>query len=366
MAKKSLEEIAQLLKPIALAPLCENPLVSVLTSNYNYARYLGEAIESVLGQTYTNFEMIVCDDGSTDDSCEVVERYAQRDPRVRLVTKQNGGQASAWNAAYRECKGQIVCFLDSDDRFLPEKLERVVQAFRSHPDSGFAGDRMFRIDAVGRRNGVVPSIADPPSGWYGPFVVRYGATPYGLAFGSAMCLRREIIDLIFPLPGSFRICADAVVFALAPLMTPIIGIPAPLTEYRFHGRNLINSPHLNASSESPDRGRHSTSMVWEVWREYLGKVNPALVQVFPSFDERHEQSFDAYVQARLQTRGGALSAYRVMLRAETFPTLPFAARWFWQLSILMPRPVFRYVFGRNRLRLLFWLAVEARRRLFAS
>src|SRR6266852_6280716 len=98
----SLEEIGQLLKPVELAPLCENPLISLLTANYNYARYLGEAIESALGQTYTNFELIVCDDGSTDNSCEVAEHYVRRDPRVRLVRKQNGGQVSATNAAYRE------------------------------------------------------------------------------------------------------------------------------------------------------------------------------------------------------------------------------------------------------------------------
>ncbi len=129
-------EIAQRLKPVSLGPLPENPLVSVLTANYNYAAFLGEAIESVLAQIYTNFEMIVCDDGSTDKSCEVVEKYGQRDPRVRLLRQQNGGQASAWNTAYRECRGDIICFLDADDRYLPEKLEVVVQAFRSAPDSG--------------------------------------------------------------------------------------------------------------------------------------------------------------------------------------------------------------------------------------
>src|SRR5712692_11440321 len=109
--RPSLDEIAERLKPIELPPLCENPLISVLTANYNYARYLGEAIESALGQTYTNFELIVCDDGSTDNSCEVAEHYVRRDPRVRLIKKQNGGQTSAANAAYRKSKGQIVCFL---------------------------------------------------------------------------------------------------------------------------------------------------------------------------------------------------------------------------------------------------------------
>lgn len=366
MAKQNPEEIAQLLKPIELPPLRENPLVSVLTGNYNYARYLGEAIESVLGQTYTNFEMIVCDDGSTDDSCDVVEHYVQRDPRVRLVTKQNGGQASAWNAAYRECRSEIVCFLDADDCYLPEKLERVVQAFRSHPDSGFVGHRMFRIDATGRRDDVTPLISDPPSGWYGPFVVHYGAYPNDLAFGSALCLRREISDLIFPLPESFRICADTAVTVLALLMTPIIGIQAPLTEYRYHGTNLVNPPHHRL--ESLDRARHKHSMQWEAssmgWklsREYLRKVDPILVEVFPSFDQCPGSLWSAYIHERLQTWVGALPAYRNLVGAESFLTRGLAARWFWRLSILLPRPFFRYALGCNRLRRVFRRAVEVRR-----
>ena len=84
----SMEEIAQRLKPIALRPLGENLLVSILTANYNYARFIGEAIESVQKQTYKNWELIVCDDGSTDNSCEIVERYMQRDSRIRLVTNR--------------------------------------------------------------------------------------------------------------------------------------------------------------------------------------------------------------------------------------------------------------------------------------
>jgi cellulose synthase/poly-beta-1,6-N-acetylglucosamine synthase-like glycosyltransferase len=67
--------ISQRLKPIALPPLCDHSLVSILTANYNYAQFIGEAIESAQKQTYTNWEMIICDDGSTDNSCEVVERY---------------------------------------------------------------------------------------------------------------------------------------------------------------------------------------------------------------------------------------------------------------------------------------------------
>jgi glycosyltransferase involved in cell wall biosynthesis len=241
MSSRHLEEIVQLLKPIELTPLRENLLVSVLTANYNYARYLPEAIESVLAQSYTNFELIVCDDGSTDESCSLVEHYARRDPRIKLIRKANGGVASALNAAYRESKGEIVCLLDADDRFLPEKLAMVVQGFESHPDSGFLGHRMFLIDADGHRQGRKPLFRRHPSGWYGPFVVRYGDWPPGLSFGSGLCLRREISDLIFPMPVKFASGADGVICVLAPLMTPIVGIDVPLTDYRC----IPGYPHLH-------------------------------------------------------------------------------------------------------------------------
>jgi glycosyltransferase involved in cell wall biosynthesis len=357
-------EVARLLKPVPLGPLPEDPLVSVLTGNYNYAAYLGQAIESVLTQTYAKFEMIVCDDGSTDNSCEVVEQYAQRDPRVRLIRKENGGQASAWNAAYRECEGEIVCFLDADDRFLSEKLEAVVRSFQSKPDCGFVGHRMYRIDVTGRRDGVVPATDDPPSGWYGPFVLRSGTSPPATAFGTGLCLRREISDLIFPLPESLRICADDAVTTLGPLMTPLIGIPIPLAEYRYHGENAWNSTQI--SLESRRRVREIGRKMWELSREYLGRMDPQLVEEFPPFDACQGTLLNAYIQVRLELWAGALPAYRDLLQAEALLTMRPAWRWFWLFSILLPPPVFRFAIGPRGLRQLVWKARQARHRLFTG
>jgi glycosyltransferase involved in cell wall biosynthesis len=340
MSSRHLEEIVQLLKPIELTPLRENLLVSVLTANYNYARYLPEAIESVLAQSYTNFELIVCDDGSTDESCSLVEHYARRDPRIKLIRKENGGVASALNAAYWESKGEIVCLLDADDRFLPEKLAMVVQGFESHPDSGFLGHRMFLIDADGHRQGRKPLFRRHPSGWYGPFVVRYGDWPPGLSFGSGLCLRREISDLIFPMPVKFASGADGVICVLAPLMTPIVGIDVPLTDYRCHGQNVTNTAKVTL--ECVERDLYLLEMIWEHRREYLQRVDPRLNEVSLEFNRHVGTLMFTYMQTRLRAKGGSLSAYRNLVRAEGFRVFHPVTRWFWRFSILLPGPLFRH------------------------
>ena len=95
----------------------KSPLVSILINNYNYAQYLSQAIDSALGQTYTNTEIIVVDDGSTDNSREIINSYGNQ---IISVLKENGGQASAINAGFAASKGDIICLLDADDIFLPD------------------------------------------------------------------------------------------------------------------------------------------------------------------------------------------------------------------------------------------------------
>src|SRR3984885_10961342 len=93
-------ETATELSPIELRPLPAQPLVSILVSNYNYGRFIADSIKSALDQTYSNIELVICDDGSTDDSVQIIEEYARQDSRLHLIAKENGGQASGFNAAF--------------------------------------------------------------------------------------------------------------------------------------------------------------------------------------------------------------------------------------------------------------------------
>jgi glycosyltransferase involved in cell wall biosynthesis len=107
------------------------PLVSVIMPAYNTEKFIGESIQSVIDQTYANWELLVVDDGSTDKTADVIRSYAARDSRVKYLSQNNGGPGKARNTAIAESNGTLIAFLDADDLWLPEKLERQLQALET-------------------------------------------------------------------------------------------------------------------------------------------------------------------------------------------------------------------------------------------
>lgn len=122
-------------------------LVSVIIPCYNRAHIVGDTIESVLAQTYGNFEALVIDDGSTDDTREVVSSYT--DPRVRYIHRENGGLSAARNSGLGAASGEFLAFLDSDDIWHPWKLAAQIEIFRRHPEAGLIWSDMSTFANVG-------------------------------------------------------------------------------------------------------------------------------------------------------------------------------------------------------------------------
>lgn len=128
-----------------------NRKVSVVTPSYNSERYIARTIESVQAQTYTDWEMVIVDDCSTDSTRQIVQSYADKDPRIRLLTqKENAGAAMARTRSMRESTGRFVAYLDADDIWLPEKLEKQVK-FMLDNDCGFSCTSYEVIDDAGNR-----------------------------------------------------------------------------------------------------------------------------------------------------------------------------------------------------------------------
>jgi glycosyltransferase involved in cell wall biosynthesis len=349
----AIEELGQMLQPVALPPLPEDPLVSVLVANFNHGDYIGQTIESVQGQSYGNFELIICDDGSTDQSCEVISKHRVRDSRIRLLRQQNSGQAPALNAAYGESRGEVICLLDADDRYLPEKLDAIVDIFRTHPDSGFVAHQLFQVDNQGCRVGMIPPLREPPCGWYGDLVLRTGEPPPGLVPTSGLCMRRTVAALLFPLPEKLRLGADTAICSLAPLTTRLIGVPLGLSEYRYHGRDSAAKSSMYPSLGGNARFQITLELLnlrlgilsacWTAQRDYLRSIHPSLADAFPPLEERLGFQAQDYVRARLsKDKDASGRAYRRFIQNARFPSIVFPLKCFWAASILLPLPVFRH------------------------
>ncbi len=232
---------------MALPPLPSSPLVSVLMSNYNYAPYLGAAIDSVLAQTYQNIQLVICDDGSSDGSRAIVERYAATDRRITALFKSNGGQPSGWNMAWPECHGEIICVLDADDTFAAEKIAAVVAAMQKS-NCGLLIHALTVTDAEGTPVQRIPFLTPFERGFLAEKMIARGGR-WRCMPSSALCLRREVADFIFPVPEDlFMGHADSMVVGLAPLLAPVDALDDCLGTYRVHGRNTMGGDFRDLKS----------------------------------------------------------------------------------------------------------------------
>jgi glycosyltransferase involved in cell wall biosynthesis len=219
------------------------PLVSILINNYNYERFLKDAIDSALNQTYSKIEVIVVDDGSTDNSRSVIESYQDK---VTAIFKENGGQASAFNTGFEASQGEIICFLDADDMFQPEKVKEVVKAFTEFEDNYW----FFHSIAYLRQNseGLPASVNLIQNETYVQVVDITGSMKKGKLRGtlprsisiatSGMCFRRSLLEKILPMPEVIRITSDDYIKYVAWGISSGIIASSELAIQRIHNNNF--------------------------------------------------------------------------------------------------------------------------------
>jgi glycosyltransferase involved in cell wall biosynthesis len=210
-----------------------SPLVSVIICNYNYDLYLKQAIESVLSQTYKRFELIVVDDGSTDKSREIITHYAKHN-NIISIFKTNGGQASALNAGFVRTSGEIIAFMDSDDFWMPEKLEKVVEAY-SKSQYAIVQHNHYIVDQQGRLSNKIWPGAVISGDIFTRYFIEHRISYFSSTSGIAS-LKKYLIK-IFPLEESYRICADIPLCCILPLFGHLLTLKQPLGCYRVHSEN---------------------------------------------------------------------------------------------------------------------------------
>ncbi|MEL6248284.1 MAG: glycosyltransferase family 2 protein [Cyanobacteria bacterium J06627_15] len=220
------------------------PTVSVIIPVYNVEQYIAETIESVLGQTFEDFEIVIVDDGATDSSVEICRRIEDR--RIRLIHQHNRGLAGARNTGIRHARGQYLAFLDSDDLWHAEKLARHVEHLQQSPQVGVSFSRSTFIDENGQPLGIhqMPKLTDITPGYL------FCRNP--ISNGSTPVIRRGVFDAIkfqanlygtvedFYFDDSFRQSEDIECWLRIALQTDwsIEGIPESLTLYRVNSGGL--------------------------------------------------------------------------------------------------------------------------------
>ena len=213
--------------------MIETPFVSIVVNNYNYAHFLPQAIESALGQTYAHKEVIVVDDGSTDDSRRIIAGFGEQ---ITAVLKDNEGQASTFNAGFERSRGEIVVYLDADDLLMPQAVERAVELFDNEHVVKVHWP-LWEMDAEGKnlRNIHRGSLIE---GDFRDEFIRRGPISLPQSPTSGNAWARWFLKQVMPLPEhEDKHGADGFLKKLCPIFGEIRRIEEPQGYYRIHPSN---------------------------------------------------------------------------------------------------------------------------------
>ena len=216
--------------------MTSRPRLSIVVTNHDYAEFVADAVDSALAQEGVDVEVIVVDDGSTDESLAVLVAYCER---VQLVAQPNGGQGSAFNAGWSAAGGDAVIFLDADDLLEPDVAQRVLAAFDSDPEVVKVQYPLHLVDASGRRcPGMLPRAGQRLAA--GDVRNRLTRHPDDLVWmpTTGNAFRADVLARIMPMPtDDYRICADYYLSNLTAAHGKVAVLDRPGGSYRVHGDN---------------------------------------------------------------------------------------------------------------------------------
>lgn len=299
--------------------------ISVIIPSYNSARFVPEAVESALAQTVPPDEIIVVDDGSTDDTQARLLPYRGS---IRYISQRNAGVAAARNRGIRASRGSLIAFLDADDRWLPQKLERQLECLAAHPDSGLVHtDLLYWNDQTGE---LTPSL--PGRDRFVGFCVREFFWWCGVNTSSVL-LRRHCLEAVGlfdeRIPGGYSEDLD-LFLRIAPRFQ-LAFVSEPLVHYRRHGNNATS-----------DTRRIQQSAFWVFERALAAE--PALVKSLGRRDVRRHMRSLAFGAAYLYAEAGDLRRARQLFRGALRYGSASPYTWALWASTLIPPAV------RSRLR----------------
>ena len=251
------------------------PTVSVIVPNYNHARFLRQRIDTILAQTFRNFELILLDDCSTDESRSILREYVS-DPRVRLdINEVNSGSTfKQWNKGVRLAHGKYVWLAESDDYSDPHFLERLVPLLDADPKVMIAYCLSWRVSDSGKSDEFVYPLLDPPDlpRWSTDFCAdgreecrRYFVIANLVRNASSSVFRKAVYERVGGADENLRLCGDWKLWASIALCGNIAYISDPLNYYRLHAGSVWG--------HSRD-GAQETAEVLHVVRWMMDQVEP--------------------------------------------------------------------------------------------
>ncbi|MEO8649955.1 MAG: glycosyltransferase [Acidobacteriota bacterium] len=206
-------------------------LVSVIIPNFNYAEFLDEAVNSVLSQTYPNVEIVIIDDGSTDNSRSVIDGLGDS---VKSVFQENAGVSAARNNGFKLCCGDYIAFLDADDVWLPTKIEEQMKIFSEDPEIGLVHSGYLTIDHAGNE---LEEFTTGASGKLSEEFLLF-EKPVILVGGSGMILKKALFDDVSGFDLNLTTSADWDLCRRVALKCKVGFSSKVLVKYRMHGTNM--------------------------------------------------------------------------------------------------------------------------------
>ncbi len=223
--------------------------VSIIIPNYNYGIFIAKTLDSVLAQTFQEYEVIVIDDGSTDHSLKVIKSFSEKfDGKLVLLTQQNKGVYAARNLGLRHAQGEYIAFLDADDIWFPELLEESVNLLEANPDFHLVYSNTEYFDSktglakglnFDERSGKIPVTGKCVDKLFtqGNFVPLM-----------SVVMRRDVIDSVGYFDEKLRVAADYEFFMRVSSTFPVAYTGKVLVRVRRHGNNLTNKSLLQAKA----------------------------------------------------------------------------------------------------------------------
>ena len=314
-------------------PSHDLPLASIIITSYNYENFLPRAIDSALRQTYPVKEIIVVDDGSTDNSRNIINRY---EDQIISVFQENKGRSFATNTGFFMSRGEIIFFLDADDFFFPHKVETMVNYFlqvmpqtpdalifhrlEMRPDDGSSPSlyrpRNLRTLDGKKKTGLFEKLSDPESAYR--YIQKWGFLPFFNCSTSGLSLTRSLADKIFPLPIERIPSQDAPLVYASLVLGTVYGTSQVLASYIIHGKNIC----LNAGRLSEEDIRNQTYE--KFLNDILQHLNKGRIASF--YESRRAQ---AYYRHTGSTQELLKLAYKVPARCLCWETLWFSLQTHW-------------------------------------